>query len=117
MTQKFVIGCPLYCQEQEMNRKGIHLSRQTISNWILKATTDYLTLVYKQLHKELLTRDVLHADEATLQVLHKLGKNPKSNSYMLLYRTCGDTDKPIVQFKYQPGREAKHPKEILTGYH
>ena len=50
MTQKFVMGSPLYRQEQEINRKGIQLSRQTMSNWILKATEDYLTPVYEQLH-------------------------------------------------------------------
>ena len=48
MTQKFVMGCPLYRHEQELNRKGIHLSRQTMSNWILKATEDYLAPVYEQ---------------------------------------------------------------------
>ena len=116
MTQKFVMGAPLYRQEQEINRKGIHLSRQTMSNWILKATEDYLTPVYEQLHKELLTRDVLHADETTLQVLHEPGKAPQSESYMWLYRTSGDTDKPIVLYEYQPGRGAKHPKEFLAGY-
>jgi len=116
MTQKFVMGSPLYRQEQEINRKGIHLSRQTMSNWILKATEDYLTPVYKQLHKELLKRDVLHADETTLQVLHEPGKKPQSDSYMWLYRTSGDTDKPIVLYEYQPGRGAKHPKEFLAGY-
>ena len=116
MTQKFVMGSPLYRQEQEINRQGIQLSRQTMSNWILKATEDYLTPVYKQLHKELLKRDVLHADETTLQVLHEPGKAPQSESYMWLYRTSGDTDKPIVLYEYQPGRGAKHPKEFLTGY-
>ena len=116
MTQKFVMGSPLYRQEQEINRKGIKLSRQTMSNWILKATEDYLTPVYKQLHKELLSREVLHADETTLQVLHEPGKKPQSDSYMWLYRTGGDTDKPIVLYEYQPGRGAKHPKEFLTGY-
>ena len=116
MTQKFVMGSPLYRQELEINRKGIHLSRQTMSNWILKATEDYLTPVYKQLHKELLARDVLHADETTLQVLHEPGKKPQSDSYMWLYRTSGDTDKPIVLYEYQPGRSAKHPKEFLSGY-
>ena len=116
MTQKFVMGSPLYRQEQEINRKGIKLSRQTMSNWILKATEDYLTPVYEQLHKELLTRDVLHADETTLQVLHEPGKKPQSDSYMWLYRTSGDTDKPIVLYEYQPGRGAKHPKEFLAGY-
>ena len=100
-----------------MNRQGIRLSRQTMSNWILKATVDYLTPVYEQLHKELLKRDVLHADETTLQVLHEPGKKPQSNSYMWLYRTGGDTDKPIVLYEYQPGRGAKHPKEFLDGFH
>ena len=116
MTQKFVMGSPLYRQEQEINRQGIHLSRQTMSNWILRATEDYLTPVYKQLHKELLKRDVLHADETTLQVLHEPGKKPQTDSYMWLYRTSGDTDKPIVLYEYQPGRGAKHPKEFLAGY-
>ena len=115
-TQKFVMGSPLYRQEQELNRQGIHLSRQTMSNWILKATEDYLAPVYEQLHKELIARDVLHADETTLQVLHEPGKAPQSESYMWLYRTSGDTDKPIVLYEYQPGRGAKHPKEFLAGY-
>ena len=116
MTQKFVMGSPLYRQEQEINCKGTKLSRQTMSNWILRATEDYLTPVYEQLHKELLKRDVLHADETTLQVLHEPGKKPQSDSYMWLYRTSGDTDKPIVLYEYQPGRGAKHPKEFLAGY-
>ena len=116
MTEKFVMGSPLYRQEQEMNRKGVHLSRQTMSNWILKATEEYLVPVYRCLHRELLTRDVLHADETTLQVLHEPGKKPQSDSYMWLYRTGGDTDKPIVLYEYQSGRGAKHPKEFLAGY-
>ena len=116
MTQKFVMGSPLYRQEQEINRQGIQLSRQTMSNWILRATEDYLVPVYQRLHEELLKRDVLHADETTLQVLHEPGKAPQNDSYMWLYRTSGDTDKPIVLYEYQPGRGGKHPKEFLTGF-
>ena len=37
MTQKFIMGSPLYRQEQEWNRQGVQLSRQTMSNWILRA--------------------------------------------------------------------------------
>ena len=47
MTQKFVMGSPLYRQEQEINRKGIHLSRQTMSNWILTATKEKGEINYK----------------------------------------------------------------------
>ena len=116
MTQKFVMGSP-FRQEQEINRQGIQLSRQTMSNWILRATEDYLVPVYQRLHEELLKREVLHADETTLQVLHEPGKAPQSDSYMWLYRTSGDTEKPIVLYEYQPGRGGKHPKEFLTGFH
>ncbi|MGM9640862.1 MAG: IS66 family transposase [Faecousia sp.] len=116
MTQKFVMGSPLYRQEQELNRPGIPLSRQTMSNWILRAAEDYLAPVYEQLHKELLKRKVLHADETTLQVLREPEKkSPASDCYMWLYRTSGDTDKPIVLYEYQPGRGSAHPKAFLEG--
>ncbi|MEI3306356.1 IS66 family transposase [Dysosmobacter welbionis] len=32
MVQKFVMYAPLYRQEQEWNRAGVQLSRQTMSN-------------------------------------------------------------------------------------
>lgn len=67
-----------------MNRQGIQLSHQTMSNWILRAAEDYLSSVYEQLHKEHLKRDVLHADETTLQVLHEPGKKPQSGSLVWL---------------------------------
>jgi transposase len=38
MTQKFVMGAPLYRQEQDWNRQGIMLSRQTMSNWAGRKT-------------------------------------------------------------------------------
>ena len=110
------MGSSLYRKEQELNRKGGQLNRQTISNWILNAVEEYLTPVYEPLHMELLKRDGLHANETMLHELHEPGKKPQSDSYMWLYRTSGDTDKPIVLYEYQPGRGAKHPKEFLTGY-
>ncbi len=116
MTQKFVMGSPLYRQEQELRRQGIPLSRQTMSNWVLRAAEDYLTPVYEQLHTELLKREVLHADETELQVLHEPGKTPQSKSYMWLYRTSGDTDKLIVLYEYQPGRGGIHPETFLNGF-
>ena len=116
MTQKFVMGSPLYRQEQELNRQGISLSRQTMSNWVLRASETYLTPVYEQLCRELVKRDVLHCDETTLQVLHEPGKAPESKSYMWLYRTSGDTDKPVVLYEYQPGRGAKYPEEFLRDF-
>jgi len=115
-TQKFVMAVPLYRQEQEWNRQGINLSRQTMSNWLIKATFDWIEPIYDTFKEMLCMRNVLHADETTLQVLHESGKSAESKSYMWLYRTSGDTDSPIVLYEYQPDRRAEHPKRFLKGF-
>ncbi|EGO62234.1 hypothetical protein ALO_18707 [Acetonema longum DSM 6540] len=109
MTQKFVSGLPLYRQEQEWNRLGIELSRQTMSNWLIRCATDWLEPRYEQLHKSLCAQHYLHADETVLQVLHEPGKPAQSKSYMWLYRTSGNSDMPIVLFDYQPDRMPNAP--------
>jgi hypothetical protein len=116
MTQKFVMGSPLYRQEQELNRNGIQLSRNTMSNWLLKATEDYLEPIYDALRELLLVHDNLHADETTLQVLREPGKSAQSKSYIWLYRTGSDAIHPIVLYDYQPDRRAKRPAAFLEGY-
>ena len=37
MTQKFLLAVPLYRQEQDWDRQGVKLSRQTMSHWLLWA--------------------------------------------------------------------------------
>lgn len=116
MTQKFVMGSPLYRQEQEWNRQGVKLSRQTMSNWILRAAEEWLAPVYEELHRKLVQRDVLHADETTLQVLREPGKSAQSKSYMWLYRTGGDGSHPIVLYEYSPNRKPKNAEAFLDGF-
>ena len=115
-AQKFVMGSPLYRQEQEWKRQGVKLKRQTMSNWLMRCEEDYFEPVYEELHRQLVRHQVLHADETTLQVLHEPGKKPQSKSYMWLYRTSGDAGHPIVLYEYQPDRKKEHPKEFLAGF-
>ena len=116
MCQKFVMSSPLYRQEAEWNRNGIMLSRQTMSNWLIRATEDWLEPIYCALREIICSHTVLHADETTLQVLREPGKTAQSKSYMWLYRTSGDTKHPIVLYEYQPDRRAKRPAEFLKGF-
>ena len=50
MVQKYAMASPLYRQEQELDRTGIQLTRQTMSNWTIRAADDWLTPVYEELH-------------------------------------------------------------------
>ena len=84
-VQKYVMYSPLYRLEQEFERQGLKLSRQTMSNWLLTATEDWLQPIY----------DVLHQ-----QLCKEKGKSATSRSYMWLYRTSRGAEKPIVLYGY-----------------
>jgi len=114
MSQKFVEGLPLYRQEQHFARLGIILSRQTLANWMLAGAAVLLPL-YERLHEELLKRDILHADETTLQVIKEPGRAAQTKSYLWLFRS-GRDGPPIILYEYQETRARKHPAAFLHGF-
>lgn len=115
IDQKYTNSMPLYRQEQQLSRLGIELSRQTMANWVLAVADPWLKIIYDRLHELLLKRNILHADETTLQVLKESERSAQSKSYMWLYRT-GRQGPPIVLFEYQTTRASKHPDKFLSGF-
>ena len=116
MTQKFVMYSPLYRQEQDLKRQGIELTRQTMSNWILKASKLWLEPIYEKLRELLIKEKVIHADETTLQVLKTKEKPTPKKAYMWLYRTSKYSDKNIVLYDYKPNRKHENPENFLKGF-
>ena len=116
VIQKFVMYSPLYRLEQEFNRQGLRLSRQTMANWLLNISEKWLRPVYDTLREQLCREPVLHADETTLQVLKEPGRSSTSKSYMWLYRTSGCAKQSIVLYEYQPTRKAEHAEAFLKGF-
>lgn len=80
MYQKFMNSVPFYRQEMDWLQKGAPLARETTANWCIKCALTYFRPVYDLLHKYLLQREILHADETVCQVLHE-----KSRSIKVLY--------------------------------
>ena len=103
-------------EQLRLARKKIMLSRQTMSNWLLRSADDWLAPIYEELRKLLVARDLLHADETEVQVLHEPGKARQSKSYMWLYRTGSDAERPIVLYEYRKGRGQEYPKAFLKGF-
>jgi transposase len=115
MEQKYVQGLPLYRQEQQFKRLDIDLSRQTMSNWIIQTSERWLSYLYERMHMLLLEKNILHADETSLQVPKEPDRPAETKSYMWLYRT-GRDGPHIVLYDYQTTRAGKHPKNFLKGY-
>lgn len=115
INQKFTNSMPLYRQEQEWKRLGVELTRQNLSNWMLKAA-NLLKPLEKALKSELISNPLLHADETTLDVLHEPGREGSGKSYMWLYRTSLDTNKPVILYDYQIGRSGDFAVRYLKDW-
>lgn len=117
MYQKYAMAVPLYRMEQDWLQNGVKLLRQTMANWVITCSLEYLLPVYERLHSYLLERDILHADEVPCQVLKEPGRPAKSKSYMWIYLTGNDGKPGIVLYDYHPGRKGEFAKEFLKGFH
>lgn len=116
MTQKYLMHLPFYRLEQDFLRQGVFANRQNMVNWSIQVCEDWLSPIYDKLRQNLLRHDVLHADETSLQVLKEPGKTAEQKSYMWLYRTSGDAERPTMLYEYKPDRGGKHPEAFLSGW-
>ena len=116
MNAKYVNAVPLYRQEQEFERYGLHISRQNMANWTIQCADRYLAVLYDYLHEKLYGYHVLQADETPVLV-NKDGRPAGSKSYMWVYRTGRMyTECQIVLYEYQRTRNASHPREFLKDF-
>ncbi len=116
MYEKYVNSVPLYRQEKAWEQMGVALSRATMANWVIRCSEDYLKPVVEHMRKQLLSRDIIHCDETPVQVLKEEGKKPQTKSYMWLYRTGIDDEKPVVLYDYQPSRNGDHAVTFLKDF-
>lgn len=86
LNAKYVNAVPLYRQEREFERYGLHISRQNMANWTIQCADRYLAVLYDCLHEKMYGYHVLQADETPVLV-NKDGRPAGSKSYMWVYRT------------------------------
>ncbi len=116
MNAKYVNAVPLYRQEQEFERYGLHISRQNMANWTIQCADRYLAVLYDYLHEKMYGYHVLQADETPV-VVNKDGRPFGNKSYMWVYRTGQIyTDRQIVLYEYQKTRNASHPRKFLKDF-
>jgi len=117
LHMKFVLSLPLYRQETEWKRYGLDINRRTLANWVIISSEDWLTPIYKTLHQELLTKDILHADETPYQILRRSdGKDASSKAQMWNVRTTHADEKPIIWYHADLTRKQTVIENILKNY-
>lgn len=115
IEQKYVMGLPLYRQEQLFERLGIPISRQNMANWVITVAQNWIEPLYDRLHSILLLQNILFADETVFQVLHEPEKKATTKSFCWLYRT-GREGPSIIIYDYKPNRAGENPRRFLEGF-
>ncbi len=114
IVDKTANALPLYRQSEDYKRIGLNLSRQTLSNWMIKSSLQ-LELIFNKMRDDLTSKNIIHADETTLQVLKESGKKANSKSYMWTY-VSSNYDDNIVLYEYTSSRKGSNASEFLKDF-
>jgi len=114
IVDKVANAIPLYRQSEDYKRIGANLSRQVLSNWMIKSS-DLLEIIYHKMKDDLTHHDIIHADETVLQVLKESGKAASSKSYMWLFESSVHNQE-IVLYHYGQSRSGSVPKQFLKEF-
>lgn len=116
---KYANALPLERQSRAYKCNGVHLSTNTMSNWVINSTGRYLSLVYEHLHELIYDNKVIHADETPVKVMRIDNTKVKGGkkTYMWVYRNrCLRTTHPIVLYDWQASRKTDHPRDFLKDF-
>jgi len=116
MYQKYSNSVPLYRQEKDWAQYGAKIGRATLANWIIRNAEDFFTPMYDYVHRKLLCRRFLMADETPVQVLHEPDRRPQAKSYMWLFRTGEDDGPPLILYHYSETRAGDTAVNFLEGF-
>lgn len=88
LNGKYNNALPLERQSRAHKSNGINLATNTMANWVIKSSDNYLSLLYDRLHTLIYDNRVIHADESPVKVMridNAKVKNDKK-TYMWVYR-------------------------------
>ena len=116
LNVKYVNSSALHRVEQEFQRNGVNISRQTMSNWIIRCAEKYFEPFVERMKQELLSLPVTQSDETPTQVIGDSDR-PNSKCYMWVHRS-GEfyKERPVVIYEYQKGRDHEKPLEFYRNY-
>jgi transposase len=112
LYSKFVQHLPIDRLLKELHREKIEVKSNTIYNWA-RMGIERLEVLYDYKFKKLALKKYLQVDETTLAVLESLTKGATHLGYFWVYN---DPLTGSTLFKYEKGRGAEFPEEILKNF-
>ena len=114
LVKKFADHLPLYRLSEILDRENIQISRQLLSQWVLKSA-QALKPLYDEMQRQILTSEVIFIDESPVKMLDP-GAGKTKLTYMWVL--CGGkaNDPPYRVYNFRENRQHHHAEKILKGF-
>ena len=112
---KYSLGLPLYRMEAEFRSMRAEISRQDMASWVINVHVRWLSKVHSRIKAELLSHDLMHADETTIQVLKQPSRKPTRKSRMRLFCSA-KRDTPAYVYEHHETRGKSVAEGFLRGW-
>ena len=114
---KFSQYLPLYRQVKEWDRYGLNTNDKNLSNWVIRASQDWLLPIYDQMKHLMMTKSLLHVDETYGQVINRSdGKSGQTNAYNWVFRSVPSQGPIMTLFKSSLSRARSVLESFIEGF-
>jgi transposase len=115
IVRKYADHLPLYRISEILSRENISISRQLLSQWVLKSAMA-LKPLYNEMYRQILESGNVFMDETPVKMLDP-GAGETKLTYMWVL--CGgNAGTPAYRiYNFRENRQHHHAEEILKGFH
>lgn len=115
LVRKFGDHLPLYRQSEIMARSGVHISRQTLCQWVLRAGSA-LKPLYNEMLAQILKSGNIFYDETPVKMLAP-GKGKTHQAYMWILVGGQSADPAYRIYDFCTNRRHANAANMLKGYY
>lgn len=114
LVKKYCDHLPLYRISEILGREGIQISRQLLSQWVLKSAIA-LKPLYDVMHRQIMDSGVLFIDESPVKMLDP-GEGKTKVTYMWVL--CGGkSNNPAYRvYHFRDNRQHHNAEQLLKGF-
>ncbi|MGZ4159464.1 MAG: IS66 family transposase, partial [Neobacillus sp.] len=117
MYDKFSQYLPLYRQVKEWDRYGLNTNDKNLSNWVIRASHDWLLPIYERMKHLMMAKSLLHVDETYGQIINRSdGKSGQTNAYNWVYRSVPSQGPPMTLFQSSLSRARSVLESFTKGF-
>ena len=114
LVKKFCDHLPLYRQAEILSRQGIEISRQLLSQWVVRCG-EALKPLYNEMLRQVLQSNNIFIDETPLDMLLP-GNKKVHQAYMWVIAGGAEADPSYRFYTFRMNRQHKHVIDLLKDY-